>query len=495
MGALWNSPRVGYDAHRPIGGGTGIRRAWASDPMATWLLGAAMLLGLARFWQLGAWSLWLDEALTLADSLHREEIQNPLGYMVLGLFYAVADGRPDEFLLRLPAASLGWLCIPMTYWAVKPVVGRRGAAVAALFIAASAWHLFWSQNARFYTLAQLLGLIGGGLTLRGLFYHRTGGVAAGMVVTLLAAITHPSAGFLFVALLVAPWLARPFGIFPRAWEHPRPWRCLSLVGFLSIFAGMGWVFTVWMVWSDRHSGGSPLHLVLSSGYLVTPLLGAAFLLGAFSTLFRRGSAAVLVVLISVVGLSLALASSFLVRVSAQYIFVLLPWIAAGASIPIVLWTTPSERSGPGRPVAGLALLALILTPSLIESGLYFTVRHGDRPQWREAYHFVFEEQRVGDLILGMEAPVGEYYFDSRNDDLRRWKRIAWLDQWRGSLPDRWARYPRRIWLVVNREQMQDWPSETRARMTRFLDEECRVMRSFDIPMTPRDLDVEVFLRE
>lgn len=493
--ALWNPSPVRFDSHRPIVPGTGTRLAVARDPLAKGLLYVAMALGLVRFWQLGAWSLWLDEALTLTDSVHRGDISNPVGYMLLGIFYSIGEGRPDEFLLRFPAALAGWLCIPLTYWAMKPAIGRRGGALAALFIAASVWHLYWSQNARFYPMVQLLGLVGGGLTIRGLFYHRTGAVAVGLGVVVVAALMHPSAAFLFAGLLVAPWVARAYGVFPRAYDHPRPWRCLSLVGFVSIFVGMGWAIRIWFVWGDRHGEGTPVHLVLSSGYLVTPLLGAAFLLGAIATLRRRHLSAVLPVLVSLVALSMAFAASFAGRMSAQYIFVLLPWIAAGAAVPCMLWSLPSSRAPRGRPMAAFALMLLILTPSVLESVLYFTVRHGDRPQWREAYQHVFENLREGDLILGMDAPVGEYYYDPRTDDLRDWKRIAWLDDWRDGLPERWARYPRRIWLVINEEQMADWSADGERRVRRFLAEECRLERTFEVPMTPRDLDLAVYLRE
>jgi len=126
----------------------------ARDRTAKWILGGALLLGLLRFWHLGTWSLWMDEAFTLADAFHREDISNPFGYRILGVFYGFFEGRPDEFLLRLPSAVLGWLCLPAAYWSLRPLVGRRGGAVAALILSVSAWHIYWSQTARFYTLAR-----------------------------------------------------------------------------------------------------------------------------------------------------------------------------------------------------------------------------------------------------------------------------------------------------------------------------------------------------
>ena len=135
------------------------------------------------------------------------------------------------------------------------------------------------------------------------------------------------------------------------------------------------------------------------------------------------------------------------------------------------------------------------TPGILETGLYFGARNGDRPHWREAYQYVFEHREPGDLILGMEAPVGEYYLDPGKTDLRQWRQVVYLDKWRTHLADDWSRYPRRTWFVVNREQMQDWPAQDRVRMERTLEDDCIQLERFAISWTPRDLDVFVYLRE
>ncbi len=459
------------------------------------LLAVAGLIGLLRFWELGTWSLWLDEAYTLTDIHHREGIPNPLGYVLLGLFYDIWGERPDELLLRLPSAIIGWLCIPFTYWAVKPIVGRRAAAVAALIVAASSWHLYWSQNARFYTLAQLLGLLGGGLLLRGLIGSRSSRVGIGLLLGVFAAAVHPSAAMLVLAFLIAPWLARPFGMFPDAYARPRPWRVLSLIGFASVFVGLIWVIEVLLTWEQRHGEGTPVHFVLSTGFLVGPLVGAAAVLGIWVALRRRDHRGILAVLIAGISLGAAFGASLFVRVSAQYVFVSLPWIAACAAIPVAEWARKRPAPERTRVLGPLLLLALILLPSLGDSALYFGVREGDRPQWRAAYRYVFEHHRPYDLILGMEAPVGEYYFDPLATDLRKWRKVTWLDRHRVDLVGDWSRYPRRTWFIVNQEQMEDWPREDRESMRRVLSEQCRLLTSYEIPLTPRDLDVQVYLRE
>ena len=178
------------------------------DRGARTLLALALLLGLVRFWRLGTWSLWIDEALTLSDSVHGGSFKNFLGYGLIGIYLDQLAERPSEFALRLPSAVLGWLSLPLTAWAFWPLVGRRAAAAGTLLLAVSSWHVYWSQNARFYTLALVLSVLGSGLTVRGLLRNRLGLLAGGLAIAAAAGLAHPGAFTLLPVLIVAPSVAR-----------------------------------------------------------------------------------------------------------------------------------------------------------------------------------------------------------------------------------------------------------------------------------------------
>lgn len=465
-------------------------RRWFADPLVFAFTLAALLLGGLRFLELGRWSLWLDEALTLADT-HAGGLEvNPIGYWVSGWFYG--GGHPDEFLLRLPAAIFGLASILATLWAFRPFVGARVASLAAFFLAASVWHLYWSQTARFYTLAQTLALLGGGWLLRGLYGGSSRRTLLGLVLLVLAALTHPSAAFLIGALLVVPWIARWCEWVPGPAAQSRAWTLFFWVGLLALVAGSGWVLRAWFRWEARQGGASPLHFVKTVGYLISPTLGLAFALGAWRQWRRRESFAL--VGTAVLALSTAGLASCFVRVSAQYVFVLQPWLAVCAAL--LFLPAEGETDAQRKRHAWLALVVSL--PGLIESALYFTVRHGDRPQWREAYACVFERRAPSDLVLGMDAPVAEYYLDPHTRTVRDWKIVTWLDDWRARVPLDSARYERRTWFVLNRTQLDDWTelptsAENRAEFERLLREECELVATFEVPLTPRDLDVFVYV--
>lgn len=459
------------------------------DPLARLFLGLAFAFAALRFLALSRWSLWLDEALTLADIHSGGGELNPIGYGLFGWVYGLAPSRPDEGWMRLPAAVFGLLSILATAWAFRPFLGARAAALAAFFVAASSWHLYWSQNARFYTLAQCLAVVGGGALLRGLFAGSTWRAALGLLLLCGSALTHPSAAFLIGPLLVVPWVSRWLDWVPPAGARSKAWSLLSLAGLATLVIGSGWALRAWWRWEARQGAGSPLHFAKTAGYLLTPTLGVAFALGAWRGWRSRES--FVPIAVATLGLAGAALASFFVRVSAQYVFVLQPWIAACAAVLF------APRAGETRSrVLGLALL--VAAPGLLETALYFSLRNGDRPHWREAYAYVFEHRDPLDLVLGMEAPVAQYYLDPKSYALRDWQAVTWLDDYRSRQALDWSRYPRRIWFVVNRTQLDDWTSqptspEFRAELERILREECTLAADFSIPLTPRDLDVEVYV--
>lgn len=476
------------------------RTKTARDRWATLIFLAALGLGLVRFVRLGQWSLWLDEALTLADCLHGDiwSYDNPLGYWVVKLCLGLQEGRPDEFSLRLASALAGFLVIPLTAWAFGPVLGKRGSAIAALFLACSAWELYWSQTARFYTMAQCLGLLGGGFLLRGMGRDSLFQSGLGLIATVGACLTHLSAGFLLAAWIGVPWVLHFFGLGQRGTARKdgggKSGLVLLLMGAAGAVLAAGNLAEAWALWQAKKGGASAAHLVLTTGFYLSPWLGAGTLIGAFAVLRQRKPQQMLLLGLCVAGISAAVVASLFARVSAQYVFVFLPWLAALAAVPVAQWQRAENQSGATSWIAP-AYVALIVLPSLSTMALYMTVRKGERPQWREAYQYVFEQREADDLILGMEAPVGEYYLSPRATDLRNQSHLIYFDSWRATAPQRWGRFGRKLWFVLNIEQLEDWDAKDRERLLTTLSSECRLVKVFPLTVESRDLSVWIYVRD
>jgi hypothetical protein len=463
-----------------------------SDRLALGLLGLALVVGLLRFWRLSEWSLWYDEAATWFDlqaSLSSPEIHNPLGYRAIGWAVALCGGEPSEFNLRLLPAIAGWLVIPATWFAFRPFAGGRRAAAAALLVSASSWHIYWSQTARFYTLAQLFALLGGALVLRGLWRSKFVHVLAGCVLIGSAGLFHVSAVVLLPALALAPWLLAPLNL-PELQHSRRVRLFLLLLLGAGLLVGFAWALRAWETFERHAADFSTAHYLLTTGFYVTPLLASAALLGVGTAWSARSAFGLLVALTVLLGLFAMLLCSMRVIVAAQYVFVFLPWIAILAAWPL----EPAGERGARAGAFAYGWLALLVLPALATTLLYFGERQGERPQWREAFEFVWNQREVDDLILGMEAPVGEYYLDPRGADLQNPERVPWLDRWRPQRPREWAAHARRAWYVFNPEQLKGWEAADRLEFERFLREQCRLVKCFPLYVESRDLSVWVYLR-
>lgn len=464
------------------------RVPWSATERAFALV-LVLLLGV-RFVGLEHFGLWIDEAHTLHDALSTTSASSryPLGYWVTRLAIFLCGGAIDEATLRLAPAVCGVLGPLLLVWAFAPALGRGRALAAGLFCAASAWHLYWSQSARAYTLMQDLSLVGAGLYLRGLLEGRPRTLLAGFAVGGLAAFAHPSAALLLPAWVLAPLLLPRLGARLPV-EPPR--RVLLTVAVGGGVVLSGWAAIVLLDFADSKETEDLLasweHFVLTTGFYVTPWLGAGALLGGVVALRARRAADLLALAVVVGALGLALVMAVRVRVSAQYVFALLPWIAALATVPLA-----AARGGRAW---RLSYAGLVVLPGLVSIALYLGPGHGNRPRWREAYAHVFEHRRAQDLVFGMAAVVGQYYLDPGSVDLRQHRDLVRLNGYTAKEPARWSRYGRRTWFVVRREDLRDWPAEDRAAFETLLAEECRLELSLPVRFTPRDLSVEVWVRE
>lgn len=456
-----------------------------------WVL-FATLLALVRFARLGTFGLWLDEALTYGDRFHGldgGQIANPLGYRWIGWWVDLTGGEPTEAALRFLPALAGVLCVPLTAFALSPWIGRRRAALAALLVAVSPWHLFWSQSARFYTFAQATVLLGAGVFARRLARGDSYTATLGVALAAAGGYFHPTAAFALPGLVLAPFAAR-FARDPLPRETRRAARGVLVVGVL---AGL-FLLPHALRWLEHHRRQKPLadpvHFVLTLGHFVGPLLLAAAALGLVLALRRRDRGGALVATVAAVGVAIPLAISCLAQMTAQYAFVVLPWILGAAACAL-----PPRREGAG-PLAlpAWAFGALLVLPSLAEQGLELTSRQGGRARWRDAYEYVAEHREPGDLVLGHAAQLGELYLGRGNTDLRKPIVVSPLERWFPHAPRHWARHPRRMWIVYRPQWLADMEPADQRRLERFLAEECTLRARFPVPLEGRDLEVLVYRR-
>ena len=281
-----------------------------SDTHARGWCARGVLLGIL----LGAWawrlagltsqSLWRDEVDSLRFATRplpqvlaaftRPGENGPLYYLLLRPWLAVA-GR-SEYALRFPSVLLGVLAIPIIVLWATYLFGRRsgvwGGLLAALLLAVNPYHVWYSQEARMYTLivvAVLLalwffkeGMEKGGWWRWGLWYLFT---SLGFYIHVLAVLALPLQAFW--VLINPAWRKR--------WLNALAAFALLILPYLPL---VGWQWTL-LTDFDFHTGHpfvplpkmlTTLFVVQIQGILIAPkwtlalpifLLTGAFLLPPF----------------------------------------------------------------------------------------------------------------------------------------------------------------------------------------------------------------------
>lgn len=123
------------------------------------LLALTLIGALLRFYNLGFNSLWLDEASTYTISkgsfleiwqvTAAGEFNPPLFYWVEHIMLIFGN---NEVILRFIPAVLGILTIPLVYFVGKEFIDRNVGIIAAAGFAFSPFLIFYSQEARAYSM-------------------------------------------------------------------------------------------------------------------------------------------------------------------------------------------------------------------------------------------------------------------------------------------------------------------------------------------------------
>ena len=149
--------------------------------------------------------LWYDEIVTLVVYVRLPTVDLLTTYSTLNnhiLFSLAAKVSVTSFgespwALRLPAVLFGVGSVAATWWLGRQVVSRGESLLAALFLACSSHHIWFSQNARGYTGLLLAALVATTLFVKGMRGTSRSIWIVYAVVLALAMYMHLSAAFLF----------------------------------------------------------------------------------------------------------------------------------------------------------------------------------------------------------------------------------------------------------------------------------------------------------
>jgi uncharacterized membrane protein len=377
----------------------------------TWLLLAIVLLATAlRVYKLGSLPVEQDEMYTLRDALRFGEQVNylrPFYYFLQSLLLEVFP--PTPLALRLMPFVFGLAGVWFTWELGRRVFGVTGGLVAAFLVTISAWHLYASQFARYWTLVYALAALFYVALLHAVDTDRPRAFLLTLATVLVGTLTHPTYVFPLVGVILAVQLVSKDGQIRWTWPSRSAW--LYLWGPLTIIGLAGFLFLLasGSLTGLRGSRGlsAAVRLVPAMVQWASPAVVAAAGVGMLYQLLsksdtdRRWGAVASLGCATAVGLLLL--ASLRKSVFADYAMAALPliYVSAGGAIQRV-----AERLGSGARVfvAGAVLtLAAAVLPG--------TVSHmidGTRFDYRGAYRYV---ERVGgdQLVVAWPEAVKRFY--------------------------------------------------------------------------------------
>ena len=216
--------------------------------------------------------------------------------------------------MRLPAAIFGIASIPLIYLVARKLVGVGPALASAAILAFSPTHVYYSQEARSYTMTILLVLLSSWFFVRAVEQGREQDWALWTVFSVLAVYSHyfaalvlvAQAGSLFFHTKPTPWgrmvlhglvilaitapgltyvLRVPAQAMTFPWmPKPTPKQLLHLALFLGgsgekiVFSGILWIAAVIAIRRERNAESTPDSYwrgALVVSWVVVPILLAA----------------------------------------------------------------------------------------------------------------------------------------------------------------------------------------------------------------------------
>ncbi len=448
------------------------------------LLALLLLFGLTlRVYDLGAQSVWIDEALSLAwaklpvtsivyEGAH--DNQAPLYFILLRWWMRL--GPETEAWARLFSALLGTVLIGVFYLFVSEFAEKAVALVSAGLLTVAPLAVWHSQDARVYMLMLVSSYAGLLFLLR---YLRGGGLLflIGSGIALECALyTHLYAIFLFPPLLLFLWVSRkdipPIRLFPvfttlvvvGAAYVPWIWIALTTsrldAGFyrsISIFS-LPYALYAFSVGYSLGPSVAELHdqertsaLLLAHWpviLLVTVLFGVAFLRGLQRLKAYCGRFGLLLLLILSLPLVLPVLITLVSQVTfnARYAIVSFPAYLLIVAIGIV------SLRGRAAWLLGGSLAALMVASLM---GRYYNPVYANADS-RAAYRHIQAQRQPGDCVLVIGVTEAFRYYEgseiqSRWLDLRQRDRIPVGDQ----LLREWSEECSGLWVVAGRTWESD----------------------------------------
>jgi len=438
-----------------------------------WLALITLLAAVLRFYKLGEWSFWIDEIYTINHATahfstpdlilaHIPPFRNWIPVSVIMTAVALNTWGVSEWSARLASVLIGVISIPILFFPTRKMFGNGVALIAMLLLAVSPWHLYWSQNARFYTSLLLFYSLTLTVFYFGLERNKPGYFIVFYGLLYLAFSERMFAFFIFPVIglyLLTLWFFK--------FEKPQglTLRNMLLIGVPILAGGVIELYS-WIVngesrffadfgWFFLYRNDDPLRLFGNISFnLGLPLMALALFSGIFLILHKH-RAGLLMTVNAVVPLVILVAVNPFIFTKDRYVFMILfSWIVLAAVAVHELITNTSNLQ---RWLA-FGVLALLLFDAGGDALLYYRANHGNRAEWKTVFSIIEEQSQPEDIVVTYWPEFGPFYLDR---DFIQYEDI--------DVPIL-LNSGKRYWFVIDAETIQANP-----KVVSFLESDARLM--------------------
>lgn len=436
-----------------------------------------LLAAVLRFYKLGTWSFWYDEIFTLRDvndmlnlSLLDQQFSRALIYLVVNAF------GTNEFNARLVPALIGVFTVPILFFPTRKIFGPIVALLSALFLAISPWHIYWSQNARFYSTLLLFYTLVLFLVYIAFEEDKPWYLVASLILfvfsvqeRLFAVFLVPVVAGYLLALKLLP-IEKPAGLRARnIWILVIPTVIIGILGSYQVISnpekwlvGFGWI------------NNNPLWILAG----ITFYIGLSFLcmgfVGAIYFLFKKDRGILLLSVAAIVPILALLILSLVQYTANRYAFVsLTSWLILAS---IGVWELLSQSKGRQWVIAAGVLLILLLEP-MGEVMLYYRYQNGNRDDWKTAFALVNRLKEPGDQVVVTNPRLGDYYTEGGG-----------TIHYRGLDYENIAAEEGRIWFIEDNNLGEKMPD-----IYRWVEQNSELIANLDVHVRARNFKMRVHL--
>lgn len=446
-----------------------------------------------RFWNLGQWSFWIDEVLTVRDaetfSLTNSPI-NPIPYIAAKfsvffgeniLFLFDGDG---EWNNRLIFCIAGILSIPIIYFLAQSLYNRKIGLLAAVFVALSNWHLFWSQNARSYIFTFLFATLTAWFFYRSIQDDSTLLTIGSLFSCICLILSH------LLAAAIVPALAVYAVLCLREERNRKRW-----INLLIFFVPFGIPVLMLIIpqirgyissgWGHNEWGRSPVYIILTVIQGVSIPIAVTAFFAAITNRYDRPT--VFLICFAGAPLVLLLIASQFQNVAGYYLFWTTPAYFVLAAVGCI--RISEVISDEKYKLLKLLLPSLLIVVLVSQNYLYYRIENGGRPKWRESFETIKIQSKPNDILLLSEPEMARYYlpkFESIDIDRLVKAKSTFERDWENSGRNR-------LWCVVDVASFNVFDSDMKVR--NWIREQGRMVKSLPAYSRAKDRTIHIYLVE